>query len=215
VAAGAPTRIVVTDANIIINLIHAGRLALPGALPPYEFVVPEGVMSEIVDPVQREALEAAITAGHLRRETMTAPAELMRYAELREIVGKGEAACLALAESRGWLVASDEKRRFRREVLARLGSGRLVTTPGLFVLAIRAGARCQWRKPTRPRRSSSGIGSACRSDRLARSCRTSQSHPEAVKLDRLLGDRLVSERRPGGGDRPPAPGCASTRPERP
>jgi predicted nucleic acid-binding protein len=53
--------------------------------------------------------------------------------------GKGEAACLALAESRGWLVASDEKRRFRREVLALLGSGRLVTTPGLFVLAIRAG----------------------------------------------------------------------------
>ena len=31
------------------------------------------------------------------------------------------------------------KRRFRREVLASLGPGRLVTTPGLFVLAIRAG----------------------------------------------------------------------------
>jgi hypothetical protein len=47
---------------------------------------------------------------------------------------------LALAHSRGWLVASDEKGRFRREVLARLGQGRLLTTPGLFVLAIRAGA---------------------------------------------------------------------------
>jgi len=140
VAAGTPTRIVVTDAAIIINLAHAGRLALLGALPPYEFVVPEDVVSEITQPAQREALEAAIEAGHLRRESITAPAELARYGDLRQVVGKGEAACLTLAESHGWLIASDEKRRFRREVLARLGSGRLVTTPGLFVLAIRAGA---------------------------------------------------------------------------
>jgi predicted nucleic acid-binding protein len=139
VTAGAPTRIVVTDANIIINLIHAGRLDLLGALPGYEFVVPEDVVSEISDPAQREALAAAITAGYLCQEPITAPTELTRYAQLRQVVGKGEAACLALAESRGWLVASDEKRRFRREVLAGLGSGRLVTTPGLFVLAIRAG----------------------------------------------------------------------------
>ena len=138
--ASAPTRIVVTDTNIIINLIHAGGLALLSALPGYEFVVPEDVVSEISDPAQREALEAAITAGHLRPETITAPGELTRYAELRQVVGKGEAACLALAQSRGWLIASDEKRRFRREVLACLGSGRLVTTPGLFLLAIRAGA---------------------------------------------------------------------------
>ena len=139
-APAAPTRIVVTDANIIINLIHAHRLALASALPSYEFVVPEDVASEITEPAQRSALETAIAAGHLRRETITAPAELTRYAELRQVVGKGEAACLALAESRGWLVASDEKRRFRHEALTRLGVGRLVTTPGLFLLAIRAGA---------------------------------------------------------------------------
>ncbi len=139
-AAGIPTRIVVTDANIIINLIHAGRLGLMGALPPYEFVVPEDVVSEITDPDQRQALEAAITAGQLRRESIEVPAELTRYAELRQVIGKGEAASLALAESRGWLIASDEKGRFRREVLAGLGAGRLMTTPGLFVLAIRAGA---------------------------------------------------------------------------
>ncbi len=138
--ADAPKRVVVTDANIIINLIHADRLALLGALQRYEFVVPEDVVGEIAVPSQREALEAAITGGLLRRETITAPHELARYAELRQVVGRGEAACLALAESRGWLIASDEKRRFRREVLTRLGSGRIVTTPGLFVLAIRAGA---------------------------------------------------------------------------
>ena len=139
-ATGAPARIVVADTNVVINLIHADHLALLGALPGFAFVVPEDVASEISDPVQRQALEAAINAGHLRREMITSPAELTRYAQLRHVVGKGEAACLALAESRGWLIASDEKRRFRREVLAGIGGGRLVTTPGLFVLAIRSGA---------------------------------------------------------------------------
>lgn len=137
-AAGALTRFVVIDANVIINLIHAGHLALLGALPGYEFIVPEDVAGEIIDPAQREALKAAITEGHVRQETITAPAELTRYAQFRQVVGRGEAACLALAESREWLIASDEKRRFRREVLASLGPGRLVTTAGLFVFAIRA-----------------------------------------------------------------------------
>ncbi len=38
----------------------------------------------------------------------------------------------------GWLIVSDEKRRFRREVIARLGQDRLVTTVGLLVLAIQS-----------------------------------------------------------------------------
>lgn len=132
--------VVVTDANVIINLIHAGHLALLGALQAYEFVVPEEVTYEVSESAQREALQAAITAGHLVPEAITDTAELTSYAELRQVIGRGEAACLALAQSRGWLIASDEKGRFRREVLARLGEGRLVTTPGLFVLAIRAEA---------------------------------------------------------------------------
>ena len=37
------------------------------------------------------------------------------------------------------LIASDEKRRFRPEVEARLGNGRLIETADLFVQAIRAG----------------------------------------------------------------------------
>src|SRR5215470_3847723 len=63
----------------------------------------------------------------------------LSYAELRRIMGQGEAACLAMAAARGWMVASDERRWFRREAVAHLGEGRLVTTAGLLVLAIRAG----------------------------------------------------------------------------
>jgi len=39
---------------------------------------------EITDSAQRSALEAALSAGHLRRDTVTDPKELSRYAELRQ-----------------------------------------------------------------------------------------------------------------------------------
>ncbi len=132
-------RVVVADANVLINLIHVQRLGMLASLPGYEFAVPDDVISEITDPAQRAVLEAALAAGHLRWETITDSHDLARYADLRQVMGPGEAACVTLAEARGWLIASDEKRRLRREVSERLGPGRLVTTPGLFVLAIRAG----------------------------------------------------------------------------
>jgi len=134
-----PARIAVADANVLINLIHVQKLGMLASLAGYEFVVPDDVISEITDSAQRSALETALSAGHLRRESITDPVELARYTELRQVLGAGEAACVTLAQTRGWLIASDEKRRLRREVNERLGPGRLVTTPGLFVLAIRAG----------------------------------------------------------------------------
>jgi predicted nucleic acid-binding protein len=118
--------------------MHAGRLDLLGALTAFEFVVPDHVVAEITVPVQRQTLEIALTRGALSKQSITEPRELAAYAELRRIMGSGEAACLAMAEARGWLIASDERRRFRREVIARLGEGHLVTTAGLFVIAIRA-----------------------------------------------------------------------------
>ncbi|HSK77721.1 MAG TPA: hypothetical protein VLQ45_14820, partial [Thermoanaerobaculia bacterium] len=65
--------------------------------------------------------------------------ELALFVDLRQIMGLGEAACLAMAVHRGALIASDEKRVFKREAEARLGLGRLLNTPGLLVLAIRRG----------------------------------------------------------------------------
>lgn len=135
-----PTEIVViTDANLLINLIHVDRIALLGNLQGYQFVVPEAVVAEITQPEQRERLIAAIDGGSLSIKVLTEIATLSTFAELREVMGAGEAACLALAVECGWSVASDEKSRFRREVIARLGAGRLLTTPDVFVLAIRLG----------------------------------------------------------------------------
>lgn len=76
--------------------------------------------------------------GFVVREPSTDPAELALYAELRGLrIGRGEASCLAMAIHRGWIVASDERRRFLRIARERQGKHRLLNTPGLLLLAIR------------------------------------------------------------------------------
>ena len=138
--AGTPSpRTLVVDANIIINLLHVGRLALLAALPGYECVVPEEVVAEITNPAQRQELDVAISNGYLRVETITDFDDLVEYAELRRTLGRGEAACLVLARRHGWLVGSGENGRLKREGSTRLGWGGTVHTAGLLGSANRAG----------------------------------------------------------------------------
>jgi len=133
------TVIVVADANVIINFIHIGRLDLLAKLPGLRFAAPEHVVAEVTDAAQAAALRAAIERGELEKANITESQEIARYAQLTETLGKGESACLAMAESRGWMVASDERRAFRRTAIDGLGEQRLLTTPELIVRAIRAG----------------------------------------------------------------------------
>lgn len=132
-------RVVVTDANILINLIHIGRLDLLGRMTGFEFVVPPEVVQEITEPSQAGSFTTALNQGILRQEALTEISALSLYAELVRTFGKGEAACLSLAVTKGWMIASDERRKFRREVLTRLGPNRLVNTPGILLLGILTG----------------------------------------------------------------------------
>src|ERR1700730_14004917 len=115
-------RVVVTDTNILINLTQVGRLDLLGKLPPYSFVAPEEVAKEVKEPAQMEAIHTTISSGLLQVVQLTDPSELRVYADLIQFLGVGEAACLTLAQCRSWLIASDEKRKFYRETIARLGN---------------------------------------------------------------------------------------------
>jgi predicted nucleic acid-binding protein len=133
------SRTVAVDANVLINLAHIRRLDLLARLSGYDFIAPEDVVAEVCRENGRRELEVALASESVRVESIVELEDLVRYAELRQSLGRGESACLVLAERHGWLIASDEKRRFRREALSRLGPGRLVTTPGLMILAIRAG----------------------------------------------------------------------------
>ena len=134
-----PTRVVVADANVLINLLHVARLEKCSRVPGLELVVPNHVREEISYPAERSEFDDALARGILRIEVITDPEAVELFAELSERLGRGESACLAIAVEKGWMVASDEKRRFRREAWARIGPDRLLGTPELLALAIQAG----------------------------------------------------------------------------
>ena len=135
---GEPTvTIVLADTSVLLNLAIVDRLDLLGALSGFDFRVPEEVVEEVRRPELRELLDRALRARDLERARLTGIPALNHYRELRHDLGPGEAACLALAYVEGWSVACDEKRFFRREARRLLGEGRLMNTPGLFVLGIR------------------------------------------------------------------------------
>jgi len=138
-AGGAAVSIVLADTSVLINLAVVDRLDLLGALRGFRFLVPDEVVGEVLRPHPRELLERALGAGHIETTRLEEIGVIAHFGRLRRDLGlgRGEAACLALAHARGWMVASDEKRAFRREARALLGNGRLLNTPGLFILGIR------------------------------------------------------------------------------
>lgn len=131
--------ILVADSSVLINLLHVERLETFARLPTHRWVIPEEVCAEVIVLEQRRELERLVGAGVLERLVLDDVAALTVFAELSTCLGWGESACIALAGSRGWHVACDERGRFRREAITRLGEGRILTTPELFVMAIRAG----------------------------------------------------------------------------
>lgn len=63
----AETIVVVTDANVLINLIRIGQLPLLGQLDSYRFLVPAEVVNEITEQDQRDALSGALAGGYLEQ----------------------------------------------------------------------------------------------------------------------------------------------------
>ena len=131
--------VVVTDANVLINFCHIGRLPLLGELTPYRFVVPAEVVNEITAPAQKADVARALVQGVLAETVIDSVEALALFGTLRDLMGRGEAACLALAATEGWMIASDEKRRFRREAIARIGEERIAGTASLLRHAIKIG----------------------------------------------------------------------------
>jgi predicted nucleic acid-binding protein len=123
---------------VLINMILGECLSLLPKLPKLEAVTLDEVVEEIVYPEQRPLVDAAIQEGALRCESLTDIAALRDFAELRSVLGRGEAACLAFAQHTGALLASDD-RVARHLARSRLGEGAIVTTPDVLLLAIRAG----------------------------------------------------------------------------
>ncbi len=131
--------IVITDANILINFLRIEQLSLLADLKGYRFLVPEEVLCEITDAAQRAAVDEALENGILSNAIEHTMESLELFAKLRDVMGRGEAACLALAVTSGCFIASDEKKRFYRYALALLGEARILRTESIIVDAIRQG----------------------------------------------------------------------------
>lgn len=127
------------DANVIIDLIALECLTEVLEIPSALFRATENVLKEIIDPEERELVESVISRDLLQRVALTEVELLRDYAQLKRILGDGEAATLAVTSSSGATMASDEKGRLRKEALKRLGDERLCGTPELLANAIAGG----------------------------------------------------------------------------
>jgi predicted nucleic acid-binding protein len=136
---GEETTIVLADTSVLVNLAIVDRFDLLGALEGFRFRVPDEVVAEVTRAELRDLLGRALREGHVEAISLTGVAAIADFHRLRlELgLGRGEAACLALGSAHGWMIASDEKRVFRREARRLLGNERLLDTPRLFVLGIR------------------------------------------------------------------------------
>lgn len=132
---------VITDTNILINFTKINRMDIFQKLHLYAFYIPEEVYVEITYPAQRLVLDQALGAGWLRKAEIADLNELRSYKRYTQKMGDGEAACLAIATCRKWIMACDEEKNklISREIQHELGTGYLLNTPGILLKAIREG----------------------------------------------------------------------------
>lgn len=123
---------VVCDTCVLITFMEVGRFDLLRRHGTYRFMITNHVREEITDQDQSAMLEEVLQSNDIAELELTSPDELTTYAHLRAFLGKGEAASIAAAQCRGYVVACDELRRTRREILSRLGPDRLLTSSDII-----------------------------------------------------------------------------------
>lgn len=133
-------RTVVADTSTLLNFVNLDRLDLLCREAGYRIVVTEHVRAEVSEEEQARRLEKAIAERLIEVVELQSQAELSRFASLNRVLGRGEAAAIALSSCRGWLLALDEKGRARREAEEQVGRQRLLNTVGIIVKCMRVGA---------------------------------------------------------------------------
>lgn len=102
----AAPSVLVVDTNIMISLIQGGQLEILGQLRGYKVVIPDEVVKEVTNADQAATLTEALNTGVLMQEPVSGIAELELFSEYISQMGRGEAACLAIATNRGCYLAS-------------------------------------------------------------------------------------------------------------
>ena len=140
----------IVDACCLINLYAAGNTlriltVFGGELHVHELVKNEALGIRKPDDEEPERLvpgtidlTEALEAGLLRECRLEGPSEAEDFVRFASVLDDGEAACLAIAKSRGWSVATDDRKAIRVATEAEVAT---ITTPELV--------RC-WVDATKP-----------------------------------------------------------------
>jgi predicted nucleic acid-binding protein len=127
------------DTCKLINFALVDRMDLLTNLTEFKLCIPEDVWAEIKRPDLRQMVEQHLRNGHLQLVRLDAPEDLALFAIYGQVLGKGESACLAIAENRGWAIATDESkgRKWRRTISYK--KLQIINTQTLILRSIRAG----------------------------------------------------------------------------
>ena len=127
------------DTCILINFALVDRIDLLTTLTEFKLCIPEDVWAEIERPDLRQIIEQHLSSGQLQLVRLDAPDELALFAIYSKVLGKGESACLAIAENRGWAIATDESkdRKWRRTIADK--KFQIINTQTLILRSIKAG----------------------------------------------------------------------------
>jgi hypothetical protein len=134
---------IVLDACMTISFGNAASLNLIDGLRFERVCISARARAEVIRDPARAAMEASIATGRLSvvaidLENAAEQDALRKFDARAAFRGRGDAEVLALAECRGYIVASDE-RAMRSVVLTQWGSGRLAGTADFIVWAVREG----------------------------------------------------------------------------
>lgn len=134
---------IVLDACMVISFGNVNRLDLLDTLRQDTICVSARARTVVVRDPARAVMEASISAGRLAVGTLdlensAEQQALQRYDARPMFRGRGDAEVLALAATRGYIVASDEQ-AIRTAVINEFGVDRLARTADFLVWAVREG----------------------------------------------------------------------------
>ena len=128
------------DTSIVLSFTGVGRFDVIGQDGRYEWFVTPIVRSELIRPADRGPVDDAIANGrvHLAAIDNANELELREWASWSAVVDPGEAEAIAVAVSRGWIVAIEDLRA-QRALDRAVGRGRWLNSANVLLGAIRDG----------------------------------------------------------------------------
>lgn len=127
----------VLDASLILSIASANAFEVLWTHPGYMWQLSGIVRAELRQRTSRDPIDAAIAGGHIRLVELdtTDPSQMREWANWLERVDEGEAEAIAVASTRGWLIAIED-RQAQRAIDAKLAPGRWVNCGSLLIDAV-------------------------------------------------------------------------------